>query len=156
MKNNKNSLLITVVAVVVVGLVGFFGGMQYQKSRMGSFSKGEFQGGPNGQAGAQKGQTNRQGIQPISGEITAQDEKSLTVKSQDGSSKIIIFSETTKVNKTSEGSKDDLEIGEQVTVIGTSNSDGSLTAQTISIGNNFLRNPNQENQPGQGLTETAN
>jgi hypothetical protein len=89
-------------------------------------------------------------MQPISGEITAQDDKSLTVKTQDGSSKIVILSETTKVNKTSEGSKSDLKTGEQVMIIGTSNSDGSFNAQTVSIGgNNFFQGPNQGNQPGQ-------
>ena len=58
----------------------------------------------------------------------------LDVKMQDGSTKIVILSEQTSINKASEGSKEDLKTGEQVTAFGTENSDGSVTAQNISIG----------------------
>lgn len=151
MKNSKNNLLMIVITAVIVGIVAFFGGVQYQKSKISNFAKGQLQGRQDGLNGNQRGerQGNAQGMQPISGEVTSQDDQSITVKTQDGSSKIIIFSETTKFNKTSEGSKEDLKIGEQVMVIGTTNSDGSLTAQTISLGNNFLKIPNQGNQSGQ-------
>ena len=145
-----------IVIALIVGAISFWGGMQYQKSRVGNFNKGQFSGGANNQNGNQRGQGNTQRMQPISGEITSQDEISLTVKTQDGSSKIIVLSEKTVVNKTSEGAKSDLKTGEQVTVIGTNNSDGSLTAQTISIGNNFFGRPNGGNQPGQNSSESAN
>ena len=156
MKNKKNNLLIIIVVALIIGAISFWGGMQYQKSRVGNFNKGQFSGGANNQNGNQRGQGNTQRIQPLSGEITSQDEASLTIKTQDGSSKIVVLSEKTVINKTSEGSKADLETGEQVTVIGTSNSDGSLTAQTISIGNNFFGMPNRGNQPGQNSSESAN
>lgn len=145
-----------IIIALIVGAISFWGGMQYQKSRGGNFGKGQFPEGQNNLNGNQRGQGNTQRIQPISGEITSQDETSLTVKTQDGSSKIIVLSEKTVVNKTSEGSKADLKTGEQVTVIGTSNSDGSLTAQTISIGNSFLGMPGGGNQPGQNFQESAN
>lgn len=56
---------------------------------------------------------------------------------QDGSTKIIILSDQTVINKSSEGSKSDLKTGERVTTFGTENSDGSITAQNISIGGMF-------------------
>ena len=145
-----------VIVALIVGAISFWGGMQYQKSRVSNFARGQFSGGQNNLNGNQRGQVNTQRIQPLSGEITSQDETSLTVKTQDGSSKIIVLSEKTVVNKTSEGSKSDLKTGEQVTVIGVSNSDGSLTAQTISIGNSFLGMPGGGNQPGQNPQEPAN
>jgi hypothetical protein len=156
MKNNKNNFLMIAIIALIVGGVGFFGGMQYQKSRIGNFGKDQFQRTQNNQNGKQRGQGNGQKMQPVSGEITSQDDKSLTIKTQDGSSKIIILSETTKVNKTSEGVKSDLKTGEQVMVIGISNSDGTLTAQTVSVGNNFFSTPNGINQSGQNSQPVAN
>jgi len=57
----------------------------------------------------------------------------ITVKLPDGSSKIILLSEKTSINKASEGSVADLVVGEKVAVFGTTNTDGSVTAQNIQI-----------------------
>jgi hypothetical protein len=74
------------------------------------------------------------GFLPVACEIISQDDSSIIVKTQDGSTKIAILSEQTVVNKSSEGSKSDLTIGEQITVFGSENSDGVVTAQNILIG----------------------
>ncbi len=134
---NKGLITIIVVALVCTGL-GFFGGMQYQKSKLPSFGQGQFQNGarPSGFPGRNG---NNQGVRPVSGEILSMDGNTLTVKAQDGSSKIVIFSDSTSINKTSEGSKDDLKTGEKVMVIGTEGTDGTVTAQMISIGRNFVQ-----------------
>jgi ribosomal protein S1 len=73
------------------------------------------------------------GLRPVSGEIISQDDKSITVKLQDGSSRIVILSDQTEINKTSEGSKEDLKTGERITTFGTENSDGSVTAQNVQL-----------------------
>jgi len=65
----------------------------------------------------------------------------ITVKLEDGSSKIILLSEKTSINKASEGSITDLTAGEKVAVFGTTNADGSVTAQNIQI-NPVARNSN--------------
>lgn len=130
MKNN--SLVITILVAVIVGGAAFFGGMQYQKMQTPSFGGGRFArgvSGQNGQFGA------RAGMRPVSGEILSVDTTGITVKMPDGSSKIVILSNSTTINKASEGSKSDLKTGEQVTVFGTTNSDGSVTAQNVSLGN---------------------
>ncbi len=69
----------------------------------------------------------------VLGEITSVDDKSITVKNQDGSSKIVILSDKTEINKASEAAKTDLKIGEKVSAFGTTNSDGSVTAQNIQL-----------------------
>ncbi|RJR25751.1 hypothetical protein C4578_00760 [Candidatus Microgenomates bacterium] len=131
----KNSIVVTIIVALIVGVAAFYGGMQYQQRQKASFGGRQFTTGvPNGQFQARG---NLQGIRPINGEIISQDENSITVKMQDGSSKIVILSDQTAINKASTGSKDDLKTGEQVAAFGTENSDGSITAQNISIGETF-------------------
>jgi hypothetical protein len=100
-----------------------------QRSESAGAPGGRFQG---------RGVGSSQGIMPVSGEIISQDDTSITVKLQDGSSKIVILSGNTNINKSSEGSKSDLKTGERVTAFGTTNSDGSITAQNVSIGGNMM------------------
>lgn len=141
MKTEPN-YLVTAVVAVVVGAVAFFGGMQYQM-RQRPMMGGEFTnrmggpGGPGGQfgsGGTQGGPRAITGMAPVSGEIISQDETSITVKMTDGSSKIVILSDQTVINKSSTGAPTDLKTGENVTAFGTQNQDGSITAQSVSIG----------------------
>lgn len=132
----------TIIVALVVGSAAFFGGMQYQKTQTsGPMMQGQFGGPSAGAPGGRfqgRGVGSSQGIMPVSGEIISQDDTSITVKLQDGSSKIVILSGNTNINKSSEGSKSDLKTGERVTAFGTTNSDGSITAQNVSIGGNMM------------------
>ncbi len=129
----KMSIVVMVVIALIVGAGGFFAGMKYQESRRPLGRLGNFQGARNGQSPQQF----RQGFRPVNGEILSLDDKSITVKLQDGSSKIVLVSDTTSIYKASEGIKDDLKVGERVAVFGQENSDGSVTAQTIQLGQVF-------------------
>jgi len=135
----KNNLIKIIILVIVVGALGFYGGMLYQKNQRGNFSGGSFQRfstGANQQAGRQGTSVRSGGF--ASGEITSIDNNTITIKTQDGSSKLVVYSDSTKVNKTSEGSKSDLKVGEKITAIG-SESSGMITAQNIAIGNGMLQ-----------------
>ena len=137
----KNPILLTILLVVIAAGAAFFGGIQYQKSqRNAQFAN--FTGG-SGNAGFRRmGMANGQNSgQAVVGEILKSDDSSITVKTQDGSSKIILLSGSTAINKQATGTKDDLKPGERVAVFGTSNSDGSVTAQNVQL------NP----QMGQGM-----
>lgn len=131
MKNH--AIIIAIIALLVGGAGGFFSGVQYQKSKGGSFPQGQFQNGQARPSGAPTRNGTTQG-RPVSGEIISVEDNSITIKTQDGSSKIVIYSNSTKVNKTSDGSSADLTVGEQAMVIGTESTEGTVTAQTISIG----------------------
>ncbi|MFA5050873.1 MAG: hypothetical protein WC499_02035 [Patescibacteria group bacterium] len=128
----KKILPIIIILVVVVGGGVFLGGMKYAQSTRLNFAKQNFGRQQMGNGMAPTG--NKQGgANSASGEIISQDDKSITVKLNDGGSKIIFYSDTTQVMKFSQGSAADLKIGENVMVNGPANSDGSITAKSIQL-----------------------
>ncbi len=131
---NKNILISIIFGVIGIG-AGFFAGMKYQESKLPNFTR---QLGNNQGPRVTGNNTTRAGFRPFSGEIISGDEKSITLKLPDGSSKIVFFTENTKINKAEEKAKEDLKTGEEVMVFGQENSDGSVTAQNIQL-NQALR-----------------
>ncbi len=69
----------------------------------------------------------------VTGEILSKDAQSLTLKLRDGGSRIVLISSSTSVEKTASGSLNDLAIGKAISVQGSPNQDGSITAQTIQL-----------------------
>src|SRR5579884_3058200 len=102
-----NNIIITVVVAIIVAAAGFFGGMQYEKSQAASTGGGygQFARGGNGQFGGANGARrfgNGNGGATF-GQIVSADPTSITVKLQDGSSKIVNISSSTKIMKTTTG-----------------------------------------------------
>lgn len=144
-KTQMTNWAITLVIAAVVGAAGFYGGIKYQQTRpfngqsmmggtaqfgaRGQGGRTQSQGGVNGPMGGRGGAAFR----PVNGEVISVDDKSITVKLQDGSSKIIFLSDATQINKADQASKSDLSTGTKVAVFGQTNSDGSVTAQNIQI-----------------------
>ncbi len=127
-KLKNNPILITVVVAVIVGAVAFFGGMQYQKMQRAYLA-----GGTAGRAG-RFGQAGANGnFRPVRGEIIASDDKSITVKLMDGSSKIVLLSGNVAITEATSAGKTALVNGKQVMVFGAANPDGSVTAQNIQL-----------------------
>lgn len=129
---NKNLIIVGIVALLVGGGAGFFGGMQYQKSQIpvrgqfganGTFTRGA---GTGGRGGANGG--------AVRGTIISKDSNSITVKLQDNSTKIVILSSSTMIGKSTQGTIDDVTNGSNVMVFGTTNSDGTVTAQLVQVG----------------------
>lgn len=154
----KNNYTMTVVVAIIVGAAAFFGGMQYQISKAPTMGgqvggRGNVQMGAGGPGGMQGGQRAAMGMTPVAGEIISQDDTSITVKLPDGSTKIVLISDSTAINKASTGAKTDLITGEQITVFGTQNQDGSVTAQNISIGGQMMLRG--MGQPQQNTTKPA-
>lgn len=135
---DKKLISISLVTFVVAGTLGFFGGIKYAQSKNSSANPGFALGvGQNRVMGGQQTGTRRVSAGPaggfVSGDVLSKDDKSITVKMRDGSSKIVFYSVTTSVGKAVTGTAADLATGQQVTVSGTTNSDGSMTAQQIQI-----------------------
>jgi len=132
-----------IIAVVAVGAGSFYGGtvygMAYGKCKgVAQNETKNFQNfsGQGGQMGNGQGRVvgNRAANGSfVNGDVIAKDDKSITVKSMDGGSKIIFLSSTTQINKSVTGALSDLEIGKNVMVTGTTNPDGSLTAKSVEL-----------------------
>lgn len=134
-----NQIVPIAILVIAVAAGAFFGGMKFdQYQRTTGRGNRQFTGGLNG--GQPMGR-NGLGGRPITGDIIKKDDTSITVKTQDGSSRIIMVSGQTIYNKTSEAAFTDLALGEKVGVFGTENSDKSITAQNIQLNPQFRMGP---------------
>lgn len=131
------------IVLLLIGLgAGFYGGMQYRNYQL-SKARGNFAAGNGtqrfiGQNGQRPGGQNgefRNGA--VAGSILSMDDKSITVKLNDGSTKIVLFSDSTTYNNTVTAAKTDLKVGDNVAVFGTPNSDGSVTAQSVQLNPEF-------------------
>ena len=137
-----NGKIAGIIALVLIAGGGvFYGGMAYaQMSRSGpggnfanlsAEDRARFSanGGPTGM----RGQTGTAGGGFTAGEVIVRDDSGMTVKMQDGSTKIILVGSSAQIMKSAAGSVGDLTVGAQVTVTGLTNSDGSVTAQSVQI-----------------------
>jgi hypothetical protein len=136
----KKNLFVFLLLLVIVLVGGFLGGMKYGESKalknLTPEKMREIFQQRGGQFFAQnQGQRQRAGQNFLSGQVISKDEKSLTVKLPDGSTKIIFLSQSTQILKSAEGSIDDVQVGKEILVAGNQNTDGSLTARTIQVRN---------------------
>jgi hypothetical protein len=137
-----------VAVVLLIAAVGmsFYGGMRYERGRSApAVAWRERAGGatPGGSAASGDGQRrmmrgtgpNRSGQAGdfTAGEILSRDDKSITVKTREGGSRIIFVSDSTGIGKSVRGTVADLEVGRQVVVTGKNNPDVSVVAENIQI-----------------------
>ncbi|MEI6288398.1 MAG: hypothetical protein WCP18_02310 [bacterium] len=143
----KNTILVAIIVAVVFGAGGFYGGMQFSKGKNSTpnFAGGNFRGGANAGAGMAGGAQRRgqAGGGFVNGQILSADANSLTIQLRQGNnatgttanagSKIVLFSDATEVGKFVSGTPADLVAGANVMVTGKTNTDGSISAQSIQI-----------------------
>lgn len=129
----KKTIVFGVIVLAVAG-GAFFGGMQYNAAQAQtkqaaygaqSGTRGGFRSGGRGGANGMSGFT--------SGQIISNDNGTITVNMRDGSSKLVLFSDTTQITKSVPGTKDDLAVGKMIMVMGDANKDGSVSAKTIQV-----------------------
>jgi hypothetical protein len=127
---NNKLILSCVVVALIFGAGGFYGGIQYDHSQAPNM---RFGGGPGGQFQVfQRGQGGR-GFNGAGGQVISKDDKSLTLQLMGGGSKIVYYSASTTVGKMATGTIADVTQGSNVMVMGTTNSDGSVTASMIQL-----------------------
>jgi hypothetical protein len=159
-------IVIGAVAAIALAGGGFAAGMTYDKAqasasatagatgtsgaRGGTGARGGFGGGGGAGTGAVAGQ------QPVTGRILAVNDGSITVAAVDRgqgapgaqasaspvtTSEIVLVGGNTRMVKTTEADVklSDLKVGDQVTVVGTTDSTGMVSATTIVVGaTNFV------------------
>ena len=144
--NKTKIIAVIIIGLVIVGGGSFYAGMKYGQSKNSNVSSGGAGNFANltpeerqariqqfGGAGGGRIRGSQAGGGFASGDIIAKDDKSITVKMRDGSSKIVFYSGTTEVGKSVSGAVSDLEVGKTISVSGTANQDGSITAQSIQL-----------------------
>jgi hypothetical protein len=127
--NTKIKLL---VGVLVVGGVAFFGGMKYGQAQTSvriARGNSQFTAMLSGVGGGRGGM----GFNGTFGQVLAKSATTLTVQLMDGSSRIVFISASTLIAKQASGTLNDVAVGTNIAVTGTSNSDGSVTASQIQI-----------------------
>jgi uncharacterized protein (UPF0333 family) len=131
---NKNMMIVVAAILIVVAAAGgFFGGTMFQKnqtSTLGAMGRGNFatRFGQNGQNGQ-----NAQAFRPVRGQVLSMGNNSLTVKMSDGSTKIVVLSASTSFVQSTKAVLSDIKTGDTINVVGTQNSDGSVTASDVQI-----------------------
>jgi len=134
----KITLSIAITAVIC-GIGGFFGGAQYQKTHTKVAAAPGFNqpvggaGGqrPTGANGSRMGAGT--GFRPVSGEITGLSGSTLTITQTNGTVSQVTISGSTEISQTTSGSTSDLYAGQQVMVLGSQASDGSIAAESIQL-----------------------
>ena len=142
----KKTIWVIVGIIILAGV--FYGGMSYGKGQVSTssantvgVSAGQFgRGSRTGGAGAGGGF--------VTGQVISKDANSVTIKldanpataGQGGAaastptgSKIVFVDTSTMVTKTTNGTLKDLTAGTQISVTGTTNTDGSVTAKSVQI-----------------------
>jgi hypothetical protein len=142
---NNKFVISLVLSILVAGGLGFYGGMIYGKQQAsqagngrlaeanGARGQGFFAGAAGAGPGGTAGRLGNGAGGFSNGEIVSKDATSATLKLADGGSKIVLFSSSTRIGKTTDGTMEDLTAGTNVMVNGTANQDGSITASNIQI-----------------------
>ncbi|UMX48186.1 MAG: DUF5666 domain-containing protein [Candidatus Nealsonbacteria bacterium DGGOD1a] len=146
----NKSIPIAIIAAIIFGAAGFYGGMLYGTSKSSSNSAAVAGNRP---TGVQNG--NASGVGGIVyGEIISVDSSSMTVKASDSGSKIVFFSGTSKISKNVDAQISDLAVGQTVMASGTANSDGSISSKTVEI-NPQTKINSQSGRSGSGGTAAS-
>jgi hypothetical protein len=125
----KNHFLSLIAVAILVGGISFYGGVQYAKGS--TTATPAAQGSGTGFRGTRTGASASSAT--LSGSILSKDAQSVTLSLRDGGSKIVFYSGTTEISKFVKGTGDDLAVGTNVMITGTTNSDGSVTSKMIQI-----------------------
>lgn len=146
---NQKILIVVIIAFVIGGAGGFYGGMKYAQNKINGRGNMVLQDFQNMTQEERQQATQRfrdpgsriltaprgngSGGGFVSGEILIKDDKSITMKLPDGSTKIVFYSDSTTIGKATTGTASDLALGEQAMVSGTVNSDGTIAASSIQL-----------------------
>jgi hypothetical protein len=127
-KNNMNTKNNIIIGGVVLVILAFAGGMMYGRTHAPVSASmkvpGNFQ---SMRAGS------RQMGGMVAGQIISKDDMGVTVKLPTGGSKVILMGTSTPVSKTAAGSYNDIVVGAEVVITGSTNTNGSVNATSVQL-----------------------
>ncbi|MES2930704.1 MAG: hypothetical protein V4665_02890 [Patescibacteria group bacterium] len=131
---NKKTIIVSIIVLIAVAGLSFYAGQVHANKKRQSNTP-NFQGGFRTTGGANNRMISGRaaGTNLIMGTVVAKDDTSITIKDRTGGSKIIFFTGTTPVGKTATGTLDDVIIGKEITITGTANPEGSVSASSIQV-----------------------
>ena len=129
---NKKIIGIATIALVVGIGVGYGGANAFRSGVPGQNMQGNFSAIKGGDmSGVRAGGAWNGGM--LSGTVATKDSGSITINTKDGSSHIVLITPATSFLKSVSGAQSDVSVDSTVIVSGMTNSDGSVTAQSVQI-----------------------
>jgi hypothetical protein len=129
-------VLSLIITFIVAGAGGYYIGKHVTTGTSDTTTSSDNQA-RQGQSATRTGmggmRRNGQGGGFLGGSVISKDSTSLTMSIPNGGSKIIFYSPTTAIQKTATGTPEDITAGSMVSVSGTQNPDGSMSANAITI-----------------------
>jgi hypothetical protein len=128
-----------VLAAVLLAALGFFGGVQVEKSRSGTpaasatgFGRGGFTGAGAATGGAQGGGAGgQQQVDATVGQVSSVDGKTFYVSEQSGDKVRVKTSKSSKITRSAVADADAIHPGDTVIVQGRTASSGTVVATTV-------------------------
>ncbi len=126
-----------IIGAVVLAVLAFWAGTVYANHKNAN-TKMSGMAGMNGQFAGRGGfgggmGGTRNAANFVAGTVLSKTDTTITVQNQAGGSKILLIAPSTTVSKSAVGSIADVTVGSSVVATGTTNSDGSITAQNLQL-----------------------
>ena len=125
----NKTIIITAIVALGIGLGGGYAAAKVSAPATTSGSNTSFARGS--ARGLRGGNQSANGF--IAGTVAKENSESLTIDTRDGNSHLVLLTPATSVFKSVAGSLTDVTIGSTVTVSGSTNSDGSISADSIQL-----------------------
>ena len=125
---NKKTIGFIVIALIIGIGIGYAGSSAFRPSATAQNARGSFSGMNGGARGGIGG-----GGGLLSGTVAKEDSGSITLNTRDGSSRVVLITPATTVQKSVNGSLTDVAVGSTIFVTGATNSDGSVSATSIQL-----------------------
>lgn len=145
----KSFVTLLAVAVILGSIIGgaLAGGIAIGKSQGKSEARQELQSQTGGYSSLPSGQGNFQlpgnytgipsGIGATVGTVEKVEGNVVTLNTREGTTVLVNIGSSTSIQKTVEGSLEDISLGENIAVSGDKNEDGSIDAKSITITSGF-------------------
>ena len=123
----------TIIIGLLIAAALFYGGYSYGSMGQNGATLTASRSGRTGSTTASfAGYSGLGGGGATTGTVVSKDATSITIALKSGSV-VVFYATSTPIMKTTSGAAADIETGANITVIGTTNSDGSVTASSIQI-----------------------